>query len=93
MLAQAAREAGGRLEVESEPGQGTTVRALFQRNHPDRKPLGDIAVTLKTILLGRPELDLRFEHWNDGELVARFASRSETRNAPPKDPTGREAKR
>lgn len=70
LLAQAAREAGGGVEIESEPGRGTVVRAVFQLSHPDRKPLGDITQTLRTILVGRPELNLRFEYKRDCELVA-----------------------
>jgi len=75
LLAQAAKEGGGSFELDSAPGQGTTVRAVFQLSHPDRKPLGDVAETLRTILCGRPELDLQFEYEKDGELVARLASR------------------
>ena len=75
LLAQAAREGGGHFELDSEPGRGTTVRAVFQLSHPDRKPLGDIAATLETILTGRPELDLQFAYQRDSKLVAELASR------------------
>ena len=75
LLAQAAREGGGHFELDSEPGRGTTVRAVFQLSHPDRKPLGDIAGTLETILTGRPELDLQFAYQRDSKLVAELASR------------------
>lgn len=70
LLAQAAQDSGGKLEMTSEPGQGTTVKAIFQLSHPDRKPLGDIAETLRTILSGRPELDLQFEYTKDSKLIA-----------------------
>ncbi len=78
MLAQAAREGGGGLELESTPGQGTTVRAVFQLSHPDRKPLGDIAETLQMIVVGRPELDLLFEYEKDSKVVARLDTREPT---------------
>lgn len=74
LLAQAAEQSGGRLELQSEPGQGTRVSAVFQRSHPDRKPLGDIHQTLRTIVAGRPELDLRFEHKRDSQVIAEFSS-------------------
>ena len=83
LLAQAARDSGGDLEVESAPGEGTTVRARFQLSHPDRKPLGDVASTLGAILAGRPELIVSFLYTKDGEIVASldsslsFASESE----------------
>jgi anti-sigma regulatory factor (Ser/Thr protein kinase) len=75
LLAQAARESGGTLQIASQPGQGTLVKAVFQLSHPDRKPLGDIAETLRTILSGRPELDLQFQYKRDSEVVAEFSSR------------------
>jgi len=74
LLAQAARESGGKLEITSEPGRGTTIKAVFQLSHPDRKPLGDIAETLRTILSGRPELDLQFEYKRDSKLIAGLGS-------------------
>ena len=70
LLAQAARESGGALELLSEPGRGTTVRAVFRRSHPDRKPLGDLAETLRTIVCSRPELGLRFDYTRDSEIIA-----------------------
>ena len=72
LLAQAARQSGGTFELVSEPGRGTTVRAAFQLSHPDLKPLGDIAETLRTILVSRPELDLQFRYTQDSKLVAGF---------------------
>jgi signal transduction histidine kinase len=76
LLAQAAREGGGRFELTSAPGQGTTVRASFQLSHPDRKPLGDISGTLGTILAGRPELGLVFEYRRDRVVINRLDTRS-----------------
>ena len=75
LLAQAARESGGGLELESAPGEGTTVRARFRLSHPDRKPLGDVAASLVAILAGRPHLDVRFDYRKDGETVAGLDSR------------------
>jgi len=70
LLAQAAKESGGSLDLTSEPGRGTTIKAAFQLSHPDLKPLGDIAETLRTIVSGRPDLDLRFEYIKDSKCVA-----------------------
>lgn len=61
-LSQAAEEAGGRLEIDSQPGDGTRVRATFQHGHIDRKPLGDMAETIMTILLGNPDIDVHYLH-------------------------------
>jgi anti-sigma regulatory factor (Ser/Thr protein kinase) len=75
LLAQAARDTGGDLDLESAPGKGTTVRATFQLSHPDRKPLGDIAATLMTIQAARPEVELVFQYEKDGQVVASLDSR------------------
>jgi len=75
LLAQAARESGGDLTLDSAPGRGTTVIAVFQLSHPDLKPLGDIPATLGTILAGKPELDLVFDYHRDGHLIAALDSR------------------
>jgi K+-sensing histidine kinase KdpD len=69
LLAQAARESGGSLEIESAPGEGTAIRVEFRLSHPDCKPLGEMGGTLGTILAGRPGLDLVFEHRRDSQIV------------------------
>ena len=74
LLAQAAREAGGKLETSSAPGLGTTVRAVFQHSHPDRKPLGDMAATVQALVAGSPEVDFVYERRNGTEVV-RFDTR------------------
>lgn len=74
MLAQAARECDGSFDIISEPEKGTTVKASFRHSHPDRKPLGDVAETISTIMAGKPELELKYEHWIDGS-VYRFDTR------------------
>ena len=62
LLAEAARAAGGLLSLESEPGQGTRVKATFQYGHIDRAPLGDIETTLMVLLAGSPGADVLFRH-------------------------------
>lgn len=54
LLSQAASEAEGKLEVKSQPGRGTRVKATFRRSHIDRKPLGDMAQTLSCLIAGNP---------------------------------------
>ncbi|MBN2493753.1 MAG: ATP-binding protein [Deltaproteobacteria bacterium] len=79
LLAQAAREAEGALEVVSKPGQGTEVKATFRHSHPDRKPLGDIAATIEVLVAGNPEIDFVFEHRKGGEHT-RLDTREMTRS-------------
>jgi hypothetical protein len=67
LLSEAARAAGGRLEIESAPGLGSRVRAVFRYHHIDRAPVGDIETTLMVLLAGRPDLAIRFKHAVGGE--------------------------
>jgi signal transduction histidine kinase len=62
LLAQAARETDGNLELDSRNGEGTTVRATFSFSHPDRKPMGDIEETIRTLVVGHPEIDFLYEY-------------------------------
>lgn len=61
LLEAAAREAGGHLRVDSQPGRGTKVRATFQAGHIDRKPLGDMGATLISLIMGNPQVDFVYE--------------------------------
>lgn len=62
LLAEAARAADGDFSIESRPGEGTKVRASFQASHIDMKPLGDMAQTLVTLIMGHPEVDIQYSH-------------------------------
>jgi len=62
LLAQAARAAEGKMEIDSGRGKGTRVKAVFRYSHLDRAPVGDIETTLLVILAGHPELEIRFHH-------------------------------
>lgn len=42
LLRQHAEMAGGGLEIYSKSGEGTSVKATFLVDHPDRQPLGDL---------------------------------------------------
>jgi len=66
LLKQSARESGGDVEIISKAGTGTRVKAVFNYSHIDRKPLGDMAATLVTLIAGNPEVDFMFEHIHDG---------------------------
>jgi 3',5'-nucleoside bisphosphate phosphatase len=62
LLAQAARAAGGDLEISSSPGQGTRVQAWFTADHVDRAPLGDLQTTLLVLLSAGEGLEVVFRH-------------------------------
>ncbi len=62
LLAQAAEATGGRLDMETEPGKGTKVRAVFRTSHIDMKPLGDFARTLRVLQASYPQIEFDFEY-------------------------------
>ncbi|MHC4478596.1 MAG: ATP-binding protein [Planctomycetota bacterium] len=74
LLAQAARESEGEIELDSQPGSGTTVKASFSFGHPDRKPVGDIQQTIRTLVAGYPGVDFLYEHKKNGTTY-RFDTR------------------
>lgn len=63
LFAAAARRCEGDLTVDSCPGKGTAVTAVFRHSHIDRAPLGNMADTLLAFLLGsRGDLQLHYRH-------------------------------
>ena len=62
LLAAAAERCEGTLRVDSEPGKGTAVEAIFQHSHIDRAPLGDMAATVTTLIIGNPGIDFVYSH-------------------------------
>lgn len=62
LLAAAARRCEGTLRVDSEPGKGTEVEATFRYHHIDRAPLGDMAATVGTLIIGNPGIDFIYTH-------------------------------
>jgi light-regulated signal transduction histidine kinase (bacteriophytochrome) len=69
LLAQAARESGGDIEIESAPHSGTRVKATFGYSHIDRKPLGDLEGTLMALIAGNPRIDFLYEHQKGDETI------------------------
>ncbi len=56
LLKAAAESCNGHLRIHSAVGHGTCLEAEFQRSHIDRMPLGDLAGTLYTLVVGWPEV-------------------------------------
>ncbi len=67
LLAAASARCDGTIRVDSAPGKGTEVEAIFRYSHIDRAPLGDMAATLSTLIIGNPEIDFVYSHRIDGE--------------------------
>ncbi len=74
LLSQAAKEARGDFIITSKQNAGTTIRATFCMDHPDRKPLGDMRATLETLVAANPGVDFVYEYKKDSE-IDRFDTR------------------
>lgn len=67
LLKLAAEQTGGSLSIRSVPKgtgapSGTTVEALFHKDHMDFTPLGDIVSTIVGLIQGSPDIDFVFRH-------------------------------
>ena len=64
LLKLAAEQAEGSFSLQSEPGYGTKVEAVFRHSNIDRMPLGDLSSTFLTALISHPAI-----HWIFGYRV------------------------
>lgn len=62
LLAAAADRCEGKLEISSEAGRGTRIEATFRHHHIDRAPVGDMASTITTLIMGNPDVDFVYRH-------------------------------
>lgn len=62
-----ARQTSGSFELESHPGSGTGVRAVFDTSSVDCLPLGDMAETMTTLIGCNPGLDFVYTLRVDGK--------------------------
>lgn len=67
LLKESAEIAGGRIEIHSGDGKGTKVKAYFEYNHIDRRPLGNIAETLISIILFSEDTGINYRHIKNGK--------------------------
>ena len=71
LFKMAAEQTGGRLEIKSEIGVGTEVRAYFMTDSVDFTPLGDVASTVQMLITMNTDRDFLYKHSVDGkEFVA-----------------------
>lgn len=71
LLQLACERCHGTMTIASDVGKGTTVTAQFQHDHIDRAPLGDMVMTLITLITGAPDIDFSYVHRVD-ERVFEF---------------------
>lgn len=60
LFVQGIRATGGDFKIESEVGKGTLLSGTYRRSHIDRQPLGDMAGTIRTLVLCNPDIDFEY---------------------------------
>ena len=55
MFKQLAESCDGSFSLSSKVGVGTTLKAIFRRDHVDLPPLGDLSGTMRSLILGAGE--------------------------------------
>lgn len=73
LLKLACEQTGGSLLIESSTdtaSHGTTLRAIFFKNHIDFIPLGDVTSSIVTLIQGHPDTDFLFCHSSEGGEVS-----------------------
>ena len=76
LLKLEAEQTGGSLSISSKhiddfpDSHGTTVCAVFYKNHIDCTPLGDVVASITTLIQGHPDRDFFFEHKKEGKEIS-----------------------
>ena len=63
----AAELSGGSFSIESVPGEGTTVTAVFGLSNVDRMPLGDMTSTMHSLITMHEDTDFLYRYTFDGD--------------------------
>jgi anti-sigma regulatory factor (Ser/Thr protein kinase) len=70
LFKQSAEQTGGSLQIESEPGKGTTTTARFGADHIDLPPWGDMAGVIILMVAANPKLEFLYIHRSkSGEYI------------------------
>lgn len=67
LLSAGAQATGGTFNIESELGNGTSVKAQYVLNHLDRPPIGDFSGTMHTLIICNPNIDFYVEFGDDNK--------------------------
>ncbi len=67
LLKAAAEACEGGLAIQSSLGKGTCITVEFQQSHIDRMPMGNLASTILTLVVGSPEVHWIFTYTVNGQ--------------------------
>jgi anti-sigma regulatory factor (Ser/Thr protein kinase) len=66
LFREASRRCDGEFALQSKEGEGTEVIASFRLDHIDLAPLGDMASSMTSLIMGNPEVDFVYTHERNG---------------------------
>ena len=66
LLNDACKSTGGKLQINSTEGSGTTVKAVLGLSHIDRQPLGDIVGVIVMLISANPNIKFEYTHVKNG---------------------------
>ena len=67
LFREASKRCDGEFSIISEEGKGTQVDATFRLDHIDLPPMGDLASTMTTLIVGNSEVDFVYAHEVEGD--------------------------
>ena len=67
LFKMAAEQTDGSLEIKSEIGVGTEIRAIFKTDSVDFTPLGDVASTIQMLITMNTDRDFVYKHSVNGK--------------------------
>lgn len=62
LMDMSTKRCGGYLNIDSTPGEGTVIEAMYQHSHFDRPPMGNLVETIKSILVANSALQFFYYH-------------------------------
>lgn len=68
LFREASLRCKGDFDIRSTEGQGTEVTATFRLDHIDLAPMGDMAGTFTSLIMGNSDVDFLYSHEIDGDL-------------------------
>ena len=67
LLKQNAEQTGGTFDIASVENKGTMVTAIFNTAHIDMIPVGDLAMTVKMLIVSNPGKEFVYSHRCNGD--------------------------
>ena len=68
LLREASKRCEGEFQIQSKEEEGTEVNVSFRLDHIDLAPMGDMAGSLASLIMGNSDVDFVYTHYVDAEV-------------------------